>query len=181
MILSSEFSLARERETDGEEALHCHTYALHWLTQSLATCRLRRRVVSKKPTIPWVKFRPLYIYYALLKSEHLEARDFFISSSKIWRLTALELLPSLVVNCESDLMSDILRFHAQVFKTQFSGSSLALLVSPLVNDVNTAGLLHLIPVLLCLSLVGLFYPPQKALWSLFCSLSAQRTFCTKSF
>lgn len=144
MIFCSEFSLARERETDGEEALHCHTYILHWLTQSLAIFRLCRGVVSKEPTIPWVKFRPLYNYYALPKSDHLEARGFFISSSKIWKRTALELIPSLVSNCESDLMSDVLRFHAQVFKPQFLGLSCAFLAFHVVNDVNTPVLLHLI-------------------------------------
>lgn len=41
-------------------------------------------------------------------------------------------------------MADVLRFHAQVFKTQFPGLSLALLVFHAVNYVNTAGLLYLI-------------------------------------
>lgn len=51
-VFGSEFSLARKRETDVEEAVRYSTYILHWLTQSLALCRLCRGIVSKEPTIP---------------------------------------------------------------------------------------------------------------------------------
>lgn len=54
----------------------------------------------------------------------------------------LQLLPSVVTSCESDLLTDALRLGPPMLETQFPSLPLALLVFHLVNDVNTVGLHH---------------------------------------
>lgn len=113
--------------------------SLHRLNQCLGDCRFTnlQHLVSN---IVLSQIQPLQEFVIPSPNLSIGMLVFFQLAAVTYE--DLQLLPSVVTNCESDLLTDVLRLGPQMLETQFPSLPLALLVFHLVSDVNTVGLQH---------------------------------------